>query len=83
MRALAEIGRIECAGAGDINLLNMTTAARFVAAAALLRKESRGGHFRSDFPAADEAQATRRSLTLADVAALSGEPALSAKTSVR
>lgn len=83
MRALAEIGRIECAGAGDINLLNMTTAARFVAAAALLRKESRGGHFRSDFPATDEAQATRRSLTLADVAAIDGGGAASAKVTAR
>jgi len=29
---------------------NMVQTARLIAEAALLRKESRGGHFRSDFP---------------------------------
>jgi L-aspartate oxidase len=34
--------------------LNLTTVARLVARAALRREESRGGHFRADFPARDD-----------------------------
>ncbi|XBQ15145.1 MAG: L-aspartate oxidase [Oceanicaulis sp.] len=46
-------------------------AARFVAAGALLREESRGGHFRNDFPqVSDDAVSTR--LTLAAARAASG-----------
>jgi L-aspartate oxidase len=37
-----------------------------IAAAALLRTETRGAHARSDFPDADPAQAHRSFLTLAD-----------------
>jgi L-aspartate oxidase len=47
-------------------LRNMATAALLVAAAALQRHESRGGHFRTDYPHADPAQAHRTLLTLAD-----------------
>lgn len=38
---------------------NMLTTAMFMAHAALLRRESRGTHFRSDYPQTDEAQAQR------------------------
>jgi L-aspartate oxidase len=38
--------------AGATEELNMVQTARLVAVAALLRKESRGGHYRSDFPRA-------------------------------
>jgi L-aspartate oxidase len=34
--------------------LNLVTAARLVARAALRREESRGAHFREDFPARDD-----------------------------
>jgi L-aspartate oxidase len=44
----------------------MATAALLVAAAALRREESRGGHYRSDFPKADPAQAKRTFITLED-----------------
>lgn len=46
---------------------NMALAARFVVAAALLREESRGGHFRSDFPEARDTFARRSYLRLEDV----------------
>jgi L-aspartate oxidase len=64
-RALNTIAAVERAGAGEPALLNMTAAARLVAAAALARHESRGAHFRADYPQARE-PATRTFLTLAD-----------------
>ncbi|TMV94174.1 L-aspartate oxidase [Thioclava sp. BHET1] len=45
---------------------NMTATATLIAAAALRREESRGGHFRSDFPESDPKQAQRTRMTLAD-----------------
>ncbi|MBA5779281.1 L-aspartate oxidase [Stappia sp. F7233] len=50
-----------------LSILNMITAAKIVAAAALRRTESRGGHYRSDFPEADPAQQHRTYVTLKDV----------------
>jgi len=49
---------------GDRVIANATLAARFVAEAALRRKESRGAHFRRDHPQAVERLARRSSLTL-------------------
>ena len=46
--------------AGATEELNMVEAARLIAEAALLRQESRGGHFRSDFPAAKRTWEGRR-----------------------
>ncbi len=48
--ALAKITLIERAGAHEPALLNMTASAKLVIIGALTRQESRGGHFRSDFP---------------------------------
>ena len=48
-QALATIARLE-RGASDPALLNMLAAAKLVTAGALTRQESRGGHWRSDFP---------------------------------
>jgi L-aspartate oxidase len=45
---------------------NALTAARMIAAAALLRTESRGGHYRSDFPDCDPAWRHRTFMTLAE-----------------
>ncbi|KFC73392.1 L-aspartate oxidase [Bosea sp. LC85] len=45
-------------------LVNMASAALIIVAAALARRESRGGHWRSDFPQASAALATRSKLTL-------------------
>lgn len=70
-QALESINRVEKAGNGDAALLNMTAAARLVTAAALARQESRGGHWRSDFPAADaQGQRTMLSLAVAEAIAL-------------
>jgi L-aspartate oxidase len=63
--ALAVIDSVERAGNGDPALLNVTAAAKLAAAAALAREESRGGHFRSDYPETSE-RARRTFLTLAD-----------------
>ncbi len=42
------------ASPGDARLRNLITVARLIARAALRREESRGGHFRADFPSRDD-----------------------------
>jgi L-aspartate oxidase len=64
--ALRDIVRIERIAAPMPQLRNMATAALMVTAAALRREESRGGHYRADFPDTDPKQATRTYLTLDD-----------------
>ncbi|HEX3674095.1 MAG TPA: L-aspartate oxidase [Rhizomicrobium sp.] len=73
-RALGTIAAVERAGGGEPSLLNMTATARLVAAGALARHESRGGHFRTDFPNAAP-NAKRSFLTLADAEKIAGEAA--------
>jgi len=52
-KAVAALGALEARlAAGATEERNMTQTAQLVAEAALLRKESRGGHFRGDFPRA-------------------------------
>ena len=63
--ALGVIHRIERAAGHEPALLNMTASAKLVAAAALAREESRGGHYRSDYPQTDEI-GRRTFLTLAE-----------------
>ncbi|PPD28030.1 MAG: L-aspartate oxidase [Hyphomicrobium sp.] len=72
--ALSVLAEIERAANGDTVLANMALAARFIATAALKREESRGGHFRSDFPKAKPALRMRSYLTLPDLAVLPEEP---------
>ncbi len=67
--ALAVIAAVERTANGEPSLLNMTASARLVAAAALRRRESRGSHFRTDFPQTDE-KALRTFMTLADADAV-------------
>lgn len=62
--ALDVIARVETTS-NEPALLNMTAAAKLVTAAALARKESRGGHWRSDYPQTDKI-GTRTFMTLAD-----------------
>ncbi|NEX95329.1 L-aspartate oxidase, partial [Caulobacter sp. 17J65-9] len=67
-RLLATIQRLEDAHGRAAPLV----AARLIAHAALLRQESRGGHYRSDFPN-PAAEARRAVFRLADLSA-SAEP---------
>jgi L-aspartate oxidase len=80
-RALTTITRIE-REATTKALRNMATAALLIAAAARQRRESRGGHYRSDFTKPDLSQARRSFLTLAQARIIADEvtaqPALAA-----
>ncbi|ABL72495.1 L-aspartate oxidase [Paracoccus denitrificans] len=68
-RCLREIGTIEAAQPDCPALMNMTATATLIAAAALMRQESRGAHCRTDFPqTAPEGRRSR--LRLADALAL-------------
>jgi L-aspartate oxidase len=67
--ALAAIARLEAANAGDPDMRNMTATSILIAGAALNRRESRGGHFRSDYPKADRKQEKRTFTTLAEARA--------------
>ncbi|MEO0977957.1 MAG: L-aspartate oxidase [Pseudomonadota bacterium] len=70
--ALADI-----AGAESIcvrqSIKNMMITGKIIAASALKRQESRGGHFRTDFPETDPAMAKRSYTTLKDVDAIAAE----------
>jgi L-aspartate oxidase len=68
-KALAAIDRVERAGGSEPALLNMTAAAKLVAAGALARHESRGAHARSDYPSTEESP-RRTFLTLAEADAI-------------
>jgi L-aspartate oxidase len=64
--ALADLDRLAARHSGAAGeARNLLAAARLVTAAALARRESRGGHFRSDLPAPDPAWARRLYLTAA------------------
>lgn len=67
--ALNTITMLEKAGTGDPDLRNMTATSLLIAGAALNRTESRGGHFRSDYPHANPALAKRTFVTLAQIRA--------------
>ncbi len=66
-KAISTLRDIERHAGNDRVLANMALAARFIAAGALLREESRGAQARSDYPAADTERAARTFLTLDDI----------------
>lgn len=73
--ALQVIAALERESKGDPRLANMLTTAKLITAAALVRKESRGAHFRSDYPTADAKLARRSFLTLAQAEEIAREAA--------
>lgn len=68
-QALRRTAGIEAAQPTCASLRNMTACATLIAAAALNREESRGAHFRSDFPPTSDA-ARRSRLTLSQAMAV-------------
>jgi len=69
--ALRRIAEIERTASGVTrSFLNMTTSATLVAAAALKRTESRGGHFRTDYPLTDPAWLAHSNMTLDEALAI-------------
>jgi len=67
--ALARLATLETAhSAPSSELRNLLTVGRLIAQAALARKESRGSHYRTDYPNVDDAFAKRSFTTLAGVA---------------
>jgi L-aspartate oxidase len=71
--ALTIIGQVERAGGAEPALHNMTAAAKLVTVAALRRHESRGGHYRIDYPGTNTA-AERTFITLADAERIAAAP---------
>jgi L-aspartate oxidase len=71
--ALGVIAGLEQSAPPDRHLGNMLTTAKLITTAALVRKESRGAHFRSDYPEADPKRAQRSVLTLAEVETAAAE----------
>lgn len=72
--ALAEFRAIEAESGGEGVIANMAVAAQLIAGSALLRKESRGAHFRSDHPRAIARLAARSHVTLDDIRAIDLSP---------
>ena len=68
--ALRTIAALEAEAGEDRRFANMLIAAKLIAAAALKREESRGAHFRSDYPTADPRLAERSHITLAEADAI-------------
>lgn len=56
----------EARAKNSVDLRNRCEAALLIAASAFARRESRGGHFRTDYPKAEPALARRSFITLAD-----------------
>ena len=66
-KAASELNALAREAETDSVLSNMILTARLITTAALNRKESRGGHFRSDYPEANTKLALRTFMTIADL----------------
>ena len=76
-RALQTISEVGADAGRHLGIANRVLAARSVAVAALLREESRGGHFRSDFPETRPDPAEMERPVLPDGSVSAPEPILS------
>ena len=69
-QALAILSAIGEEAGDDRLVVNMALAAEIIAGSALMRTESRGAHYRSDFPEPAAPLAHRSAVTLADIRAI-------------
>jgi L-aspartate oxidase len=72
--ALATIARLASRKHGP-QVRNALVAAKLITAAALVRQESRGAHYRSDFPEPDPRRESRTFITLAEADAIADQAA--------
>jgi L-aspartate oxidase len=70
VEALRTLRKLERTHAGHLTLGNMLLAARLIAVAALQRRESRGSHYRSDYPLAEPAFQRRIKYSLSEIDAV-------------
>ncbi|WP_295556278.1 L-aspartate oxidase [uncultured Hyphomicrobium sp.] len=70
-QALAILSEIGEEAGDDRVVVNMALAAEIITGAALMRPESRGAHFRSDYPEPDPALQHRSAVTLGEIRATS------------
>lgn len=78
--AMLTVVRIEQASAHEPALLNVTAAAKLTIAGAIARRESRGSHFRTDYPTT-KATGVRTFITLADAEKIAASAVASASQS--
>ncbi len=78
--ALRRLKTLQDSTGDDSVLANIVLTARLIAAAAVNRKESRGGHFRSDYPESDKAFAKRTFMTMDDLERIEAQVAATYST---